>query len=299
MWDGTADAEERERLSPFSNGVLAMLSRSFSRKSLAAALILALGLGACGDGAPRTAPTEPSKGSMTSPVPPAPVIPKVEPTPVTPKVEPVVPKPDAGSASVVSPRPAPVPVPTPVSIDEAMKQAAALDKSGDRESAIATLHAGVSRWPKNATARVELARLYLAAGEPGRAKSHAEKATELRADWSTAWNTLGRAELGMAQLEEAIASFERAIEANEDNRHAWNNLGHTLILLERWEDAVAALEHAVDGEEVEAYMWNNLGMALENLDKLDQARAAYEQGAAAGSTLAASNRQRLEGMTHL
>lgn len=278
-----------------------------SRNSIAAALALALGLGACGDGAPRSAPTEPSKGSML-PKPkakppvltPPPVVPTVEPT----KTEPVKTEPvkgvDAGSAAVATgARPIPVEVPAPVSIDEAMKQAAALDKAGDRDSAIAMLHAGVSRWPKNATARVELARLYLAAGEPGRAKPHAVKATELRADWSTAWNTLGRCELGMAELEEAIASFERAIEANQDNRHAWNNLGHTLILLERWEDAVAALENAVDGDDVEPYMWNNLGMALENLDRLDEARAAYEQGAAAGSHLAASNRQRLEGMETL
>ena len=275
-----------------------------SRTSLAAALVFALGLGACGDGAPRSAPTEPSKGSMTSKPkvkPPVVTPPSVIAPPVTPTVDakPVAPTPDAGSAAVIATPPVSKPVPEPSTIDEAMKQAAALDKDGDREAAIATLHAGVSRWPKNATARVELARLYLSAGEPGRAKPHAEKATELRSDWSTAWNTLGRAELGMARLEEAIASFERAIEANEDNRHAWNNLGHTLILLERWEDAVAALENAVDGEEVESYMWNNLGMALENLDRLDQARAAYEQGAAAGSTLAASNRQRLEGMTNL
>ncbi len=272
-----------------------------SRLSLAATLMLALGLGACGDEAPRKAPIEPSKGSMAvqpkKVTPPAPVTPKVEPAPIVPKVDVV--KPDPGAAAV-APRPEVVkPAPTPASIDEAMKQAAALDKGGDREAAIAVLHAGVSRWPKNATARVDLARLYLSAGEPGRAKPHAEKATELRADWSTAWNTLGRAELGMARFEDAIASFERAIEANESNRYAWNNLGHTLILLERWEDAVAALEHAVDGEEVEPYMWNNLGMALENLDRLDKARAAYEQGAAAGSTLAASNRQRLEGMTSL
>ncbi len=270
-----------------------------SRNSLAAALVIALGLGACGDGAPRSAPTEPSKDSMmpkpkVKPVAPAPVVP----VPVTPtKVEPV--KPDAGAAAVAPVRVTPTPVvPTPSSIDDAMKQAAELAK-GDKDSAIAVLHAGVSRWPKNATARVELARLYLAAGQPGRALPHALEATKLRTDWSTAWNTLGRAELGMARLEEAVASFERAIESNEDNRHAWNNLGHTLILMKKWDEAVTALEHAVDGDDVEAYMWNNLGMALENLDRLDEARAAYEQGAAAGSRLAAANRERLEGIDTL
>jgi tetratricopeptide (TPR) repeat protein len=227
--------------------------------------------------------------------------PKVEPpvsVPVPVDVAPAAKAVDAGTVPVKKAEYV-APAPAPVSIDEAMKQAAELDKSGDREGAIAVLHAGVSRWPKNANARVELARLYLAAGEPGRGKPHAEKATELRADWSTAWNTLGRCELGVADLEAAIASFEHAIETNDDNRHAWNNLGHTLILLKRWDDAVAALEHATDGDEVEAYMWNNLGMAYENLDQLDQARAAYEQGAAAGSKLAGKNRERLEGIDTL
>jgi tetratricopeptide (TPR) repeat protein len=263
---------------------------------LAGALGLALGLGACGDETPRSAPTEPPKGSMVSkPKPTAPA-----PAPIAEPVKTAPVKTDPGSAAVAT-RPAPVekPAPTPSTIDDAMKQAAALDKAGDREGAIAMLHAGVSRWPKNATARVELARLYLSAGEPGRAKPHAEKATELRADWSTAWNTLGRCELGMAQLDDAVASFEKAIEANGDNRYAWNNLGHVYILQENWEDAVEALKSAVDGDEVEPYMWNNLGMALENLDRLDEARAAYEQGAAAGSHLAASNRARLEGVETL
>ncbi len=271
-----------------------------SRSTFAAALVLALGLAACGDEAPRSAPTEPSRGSMTT-TKPKPAVPA--PLPLPARIDPATVKAvDAGAAPVtpIAARVVPSPaVPAPISIDEAMTQAAALDKSGDRDGAIAVLHAGVSRWPKNATARVELARLYLAAGQPGRGLPHAEKATEQRADWSTAWNTLGRCELGMAKLEEAKVSFERAIEANEDNRHAWNNLGHTHILLKQWDDAVAALEHAVDGDEVEAFMWNNLGMALENLDRLDQARAAYEQGAAAGSRLAGKNRERLEGIDTL
>lgn len=276
-----------------------MSSAFRSRTSIAAALVLALGLGACGDDTKPSAPTEPSKGSMTPtkkivPVPP----PVVQPAAVQPAV-----KPEPPSGNVPEPvkaKPptakAPEPVPAPTSIDDAMKQAAMLDKAGDREGAIAVLHAGVSRWPKNATARVELARLYLGAGEPARGKPHAEKATELRPEWSTAWNTLGRCELGDAKLEEAIVSFTRAIETNEDNKYAWNNLGHTLILLKKWDEAVDALEHATDGDEVEAYMWNNLGMAYENLDRLDEARAAYEQGAAAGSRLAGINRERLEGI---
>lgn len=265
-----------------------------TRLSLAAALAISLGLGACGDSSPKTAPVEPSKGSS---LPTKKIVPVTQPTPVMPaKIEPAKIEPAPIVKPVAKP---PEPTPEPASIDDAMKQSAMLDKSGDREGAIAVLHAGVSRWPKHATARVELARLYLAAGEPGRGKPHALKATELRTDWSTAWNTLGRCELGVADLEGAIVSFERAIEANEDNRHAWNNLGHTHILLKRWEDAVAALEHATDGDEVEAYMWNNLGMAYENLDRLDEARAAYEQGAAAGSRLAGKNRERLEGISTL
>jgi tetratricopeptide (TPR) repeat protein len=205
------------------------------------------------------------------------------------------PTPTVPTASTTGDEPATAPA-VPASIEDAMHAAAALVQAGDRAAAIAVLHAGVSRWPRHAEARVELARLYLAADDAARAHPHAVAAVEERPDWSTAWNTLGRAELGRALLEDALVSFERAIAANPDNRYAWNNLGHTRILREEWQDAALALAHAVDGDEVEPYMWNNLGMALENLDRLDEARAAYEQGAAAGSTLAARNRERLEGL---
>ncbi len=281
------------------------MSSPLSRPTLAAALALALGLGACGDDPPRPAPVEPARASVEPKVkPPAPVVAPRSPDAAAPNAAPA-PAPVAADAGAAAPitraerPPLPVEVPAPTSIDDAMKEAAAKAKAGDRDGAIAVLHAGVSRWPRNATARVELARLYLAAGEPGRARPHAEEATRLRTDWSTAWNTLGRAELGMARLDDAASSFQRAIEANETNRHAWNNLGHTLILQKKWSDAVDALEQAVDGDPVEPYMWNNLGMALENLDRLDEARAAYEQGAAAGSHLAARNRERLEGLDSL
>ena len=106
----------------------------------------------------------------------------------------------------------------------------------------------------------------------------------------------GRAELAGGELDDAIASFQSAVESNAENVYAWNNLGYALMRNKQWGDAVTALEHAVDADKVEPYMWNNLGMAYEHLDRLDDAREAYEEGAAAGSTAAKDNRERLEGV---
>lgn len=202
--------------------------------------------------------------------------------------------PEAPPVVVEAPKPAPVaPAPAPAPVDETRTDEP--DKPEVDES-IEALAKEVATHPRDADKRVALARQLLEAGDLDAAKKHAERATELKPDWSTAWNTLGRVELAAGALDDAIASFQTAVEANEENAYAWNNLGYALIRARRWGDAVEALERAVDSDTVEAFMWNNLGMAYEHMNRLDDARDAYDQGAAAGSTLAAAHRERLEGV---
>jgi tetratricopeptide (TPR) repeat protein len=113
---------------------------------------------------------------------------------------------------------------------------------------------------------------------------------------SSAWNTLGRAQLVVGKRKDAIASFEKAVELDPQSSYARNNLGLALIYDKRYEEATDALEQAIELEPVEAYMWNNLGMAYEQLDRLEDARDAYDKAMTMDSDRAGASLTRLKGV---
>jgi tetratricopeptide (TPR) repeat protein len=149
---------------------------------------------------------------------------------------------------------------------------------------------------KKAEPHIELARLYIATSERGKAIAAAKQAIKLAPLSSQAWNTKGRAELNAHNYDNAIDAFTKAIELNQDNAFAWNNLGYTELLLKRYEDAAEHLAEATTRRGATGYMFNNLGTALEHLDQLDEARLAYEAGGKLGSKEAVASRKRLEGV---
>ena len=144
--------------------------------------------------------------------------------------------------------------------------------------------------------KIQMARALLQMGDHDNARVHAEKAVDMDATSSFAWNTLGRVELAAGDSEAAITSFEHAVNNDETNSYAWNNLGFALINLERWQEAAEALENATSSAKPKAYMFNNLAIAYEHLDMLDEARAAYRSASELGSEKAGASLIRLEGV---
>jgi Flp pilus assembly protein TadD len=143
---------------------------------------------------------------------------------------------------------------------------------------------------------IEDARSALEANEINRALKLAKIAVQKSPQRSSAWNTLGRAQLRVGQRKSAVTSFEKAADLNPSSSWALNNLGLALIYEGRYEDAVDALEEATNMESVQPYMWNNLGMAYEHLDRLDDARDAYKQAKAMDHSGASENLARLQGV---
>ncbi len=143
---------------------------------------------------------------------------------------------------------------------------------------------------------LEGARQALAAGELDEALELANRATLETPKRSSAWNTLGRAQLRAGKRKAAIESFEKAVELNPQNSYAQNNLGLALIYDKQYEEAVDVLQEAVQLEPVEGYMWNNLGMAYEQLDRLEEARDAYGKAVAMQSDRARDSLDRLKGV---
>ncbi len=189
-----------------------------------------------------------------------------------------------------------VAAPLPTKYDDALAKGRELLAKGAHGDAKEMLELAMKLDAKKAEPHIEMARLYIATSQRGKAIASAKQAIKRAPLSSTAWNTKGRAELAAHNYDNAIAAFTEAIELNEDNVFAWNNLGYTELLLEQFEDAAEHLTEATSRKGATGYMFNNLGTALEHLDRLDEARLAYDTGGKLGSTSAAASRKRLEGV---
>lgn len=189
-----------------------------------------------------------------------------------------------------------VAAPLPTKYDDALAKGRELLAKGVHAEAKEMLELAMKLDGKKAEPHIEMARLYIATSQRGKAIASAKQAIKRAPLSSTAWNTKGRAELAAHNYDNAIEAFSEAIELNEDNVFAWNNLGYTELLLEQYEDAAEHLTEATSRKGATGYMFNNLGTALEHLDRLDEARLAYDTGGKMGSTSAAASRKRLEGV---
>jgi tetratricopeptide (TPR) repeat protein len=192
-----------------------------------------------------------------------------------------------------------VALPIPTKYDEALALGRELLAKGSYGDAKEMLQAAIKLDKKKAEPHIEMARLYIATVEKGKAIASAKQAIKLAPLSSQAWNTKGRAELSAHNYDSAIEAFSKSVELNADNVFAWNNLGYTELLLEKYEDAAEHLAEATSRNGATGYMFNNLGTALEHLDRLDDARMAYEAGGKLGSKEALSSRKRLEGVTSI
>jgi tetratricopeptide (TPR) repeat protein len=197
--------------------------------------------------------------------------------------------------------PAPIKVvldehPAPTKFDDALAEGRALLGKGEHARAKDMLEAAIKLDKKHAEPYIELARLYIATNERGKAVAAATKAVKLAPLSSQAWNTKGRAELNRFDYDSAIEAFSKSVELNRDNVWAWNNLGYVELVQKKYDVAAEHFLEATSHKGATGYMFNNLGTALEQLDRLDDARKAFEAGASLGSSEAASSRKRLEGV---
>ncbi len=92
-----------------------------------------------------------------------------------------------------------------------------------------------------------------------------------------AWNNLGRAYLGLNQLDSAVAAFRRQIAVNPYDQYAHNNLGLALERQGRREDALAAFRKQVEVHPLDQYAHANLGRLLLEMHRDSAAAQALEK----------------------
>jgi tetratricopeptide (TPR) repeat protein len=254
-------------------------------KTQLSAVLFALCVSACGGGQEST--NSPTILSYVRQVPrPETLAPEAQPVDVAAM------KPGVG----VKVEPVVDPHPIPTKYEDALAEGRKLAEQGDRVHAREMFEAAVKLDKRHAEPHMELARLHIGSGDKALAVSEAKKATKLAPNSSSAWNTMGRAELNRFAYDAAIDAFTKSVELNRDNVWAWNNLGYAELLLKKYDEAVEHLTEATSRQGATGYMWNNLGTALEQLDRLDDARNAFEEGGKLGSKEALASRTRLEGV---
>lgn len=157
-------------------------------------------------------------------------------------------------------------------------------KSGDRGTATEALERAVELAPDNVKARTNLGRVLLEEGRPEEAEPHLEHAVDVAPQSGDVWRVLGnvQAELGKADL--AGESFRHALALNEADAWSMNNLGLLMIRTGVYEDALGPLARAVELKPGSPVFRNNLGVALERTGHTAAAADAYRAAIAADST---------------
>jgi len=103
------------------------------------------------------------------------------------------------------------------------------------------------------------------------------RALQIRPGFAPAHNNLGIALKDQGRLPEAIASFGRALQLKPDFAEAHNNLGIALKDQGHLEEAVASFGKALQLKPAYAEAHNGLGIALQGQGRLDEAIASYDR----------------------
>lgn len=165
---------------------------------------------------------------------------------------------------------------------------AALD-GGDLARAVGLFKEAVRRDPQNQWAWNSLGRAHLGLNQPDSAAAAFRKQIEVNPYDQYAYNNLGLALLWLGRREEAVAAFQKQVEVNPLDQYAHANLGRVLLDMRRDVAAAQALEKAVSITPDDSALYRMLGTAYLHLDRVDDALAAFERGLAISASPAAWN----------
>ncbi len=152
-------------------------------------------------------------------------------------------------------------------------------KIGENKIAEAALARAEALDPSRSIVAEEQARLHLSQSKLSKARKSAKRAIKLNRESSTAWNLLGRVEMGEYQFQRAELAFEHAVELDPTQAMLHNNMGLLYVKMKKADEAVEALETAVELFEDAAphFVFNNLGLAHEMAGHSNEARDAFEE----------------------
>jgi tetratricopeptide (TPR) repeat protein/transglutaminase-like putative cysteine protease len=107
-----------------------------------------------------------------------------------------------------------------------------------------------------------------------------KRVTELEPEHELAWNTLGRAYLGLDHVADAIGAFQKQIEINAYDLRAYNNLGLAYVKERRFTDAESAFQKQIEINPLDIYAHRNLGEMYLEQRKYEAALPELEKAVA-------------------
>jgi len=103
------------------------------------------------------------------------------------------------------------------------------------------------------------------------------KSVAMDSTYKYAHYNLARAYLANGEPEQGLAILQRLTSEHPDDADAWNSAGTALLLLQRFNEAVDAFNQVLRLRARDAGSWYNLGLAHEMQGNLDTAGRAYRQ----------------------
>lgn len=183
-----------------------------------------------------------------------------------------------------------------LSVDQALRKARGLSRSGDNVAAELLYREVLARFPGNRTAAAELQALSPPVTENPPEEELNQLVVLFRAqNWAGALryadhllaqyprgeilhNIVGAIDAGMGRLDEAVAHYSSAIALAPDFFEALNNRGNALFRLKQLEQALASYDEAIriNADYADAHV--NRGIALGKLKRSEEALAALNAG---------------------
>ncbi len=120
----------------------------------------------------------------------------------------------------------------------------------------------------------------LQARDYAKAVKDLKRVVELEPSDRTAWNNLGRAYLGLQQIDDAIAAYKKQIEVNPYDEYAHNNLGSAYLRQRKYDLAEASFKKQIDINPLDRYASANLGRMYVQRHQYDLAVPALEKAVA-------------------
>jgi len=161
-------------------------------------------------------------------------------------------------------------------------------KAGNLELAESAFVATLQRDPNHLKSRINLSRVLLDRGQPGKAADQATTAVAIDPRSSHAYRIIGRVRSALGQFDGAQEAYTKALTFDETDVWSMNNLGHLLIQQGRFDEAIPPLARATQLRGDVAVFQNNLGVALERTGHFVEAAEAYRAAIEADSTFAKS-----------